>query len=74
MSKTYEQLIEFKNTKRISNENKADLRISSLEEKADRLIGELASGKCYFFPIGGKYREGTRVELIQFIIRNKYVR
>ncbi len=38
------------------------------------MIGELASGKCYVYPVSGKYREGTRIALTDFLIRNKYVR
>lgn len=45
-------------------------------EKAEQRIGELMrNGKTvyYFWPPGGKCREGDYAELISFIIRNRYV-
>lgn len=56
----------------IRRDEKAAERIAQREEIADRMIGELASGKCYVFPVGGRYREGTRLELVSFLIRNRY--
>lgn len=47
-------------------------RIEGREVAADTMIGELSSGKLYVYPVGGKYREGTRAELIAFLIRNRY--
>jgi hypothetical protein len=47
-------------------------RIDARETKADQMIGELSSGKCYVFPVGGKYYQGTRSELVRFLIRNNY--
>lgn len=58
--------------RRIKSEDRYHARISAREDKADRMVGELSSGKCYVWPVGGKYREGTRLELVQFLIRNKY--
>lgn len=48
-------------------------RLDRREAEASKMIGELASGKCYVWPRGGRYREGTRAELIGFLVRNKYV-
>ena len=42
-------------------------------DKAEEMIGELSSGVCYIYPAGGRYRQGTRDELVDFLIRNKYV-
>ena len=43
------------------------------EEMAERQIGELSNGKFYVYPVGGKYKESnSRVELIAYVIRNKY--
>ena len=43
------------------------------EELAEQQIGELSNGKVYVYPVGGKYKESTsRVELIAYLIRNKY--
>lgn len=38
-------------------------------------IGELCrNGKTvyYVFPVGGRYREGDRAELMHYLIRNRY--
>ena len=43
------------------------------EAAAEQMIGELNSGKFYVWPVGGKYREGTREELIDCLIRRGYV-
>lgn len=48
-------------------------RTERREMKAAKMIGELSSGKCYVFPVGGKYREGTRGELVSFLLRNGWV-
>lgn len=49
-------------------------RLERLEKKAAPMIGELSSGKFYVFPVGGSYRESTsHTELVDFLIRNKYV-
>jgi hypothetical protein len=43
------------------------------EEIAEQQIGELSNGKYYVFPVGGKYKESnSRVDLISYLIRNKY--
>jgi len=43
------------------------------EELAEQQIGELGNGKYYVFPVGGKYKESnSRVDLISYLIRNKY--
>lgn len=42
---------------------------------AETQIGELCRNGAtvfYVFPQGGKYREGTRAELVDFLIRNNY--
>lgn len=44
-------------------------------DAAEQMIGELCrEGRkvLYVFPQGGKYREGSRFELIDFLIRNNY--
>ena len=47
-------------------------RLEKREEAAEKMIGELSSGKFYAWPIGGKYREGTQYDLVQYLIRNNY--
>jgi hypothetical protein len=42
---------------------------------AEEMIGELCrEGRAvfYVFPVGGKYREGSRSNLVDFLIRNNY--
>ncbi len=58
--------------RRFASEDRYLARLSKREELADRMIGELVSGKLYVYPVGGKYREGTRAELIAFLLRNGY--
>lgn len=49
--------------------------LSEREDKAEEMLGQLQrDGKTVFYvwPQGGKYREGTRLELIAFLVRNNY--
>ena len=55
---------------RIKRDDAAVDRMERRERAADAMIGELSSGKLYVFPVGGKYREGTRHELTQYLLRN----
>ncbi len=63
--------------RRLKAEDKALGRIIRLEAKAEPMIGELCrEGKTvwYVWPVGGTYRESaSRADLIDFLIRNKYV-
>jgi hypothetical protein len=47
-------------------------KINRREDIAERMIGELSNGNFYVYPVGGKYREGSKTELIEFLLRNKY--
>ncbi len=67
-----DQQSDARETRRIKSEDRYHARIVAREDKADKMVGELSSGKCYVWPVGGKYREGTRLELVQFLIRNNY--
>jgi hypothetical protein len=58
--------------RRFASEDRYLARLAKREEQADRMIGELVNGTLYVYPVGGKYREGTRAELIAFLIRNNY--
>jgi hypothetical protein len=69
----YDNFLDAKLARRCSAESRYLERLERREAKADRMIGELISGKLYVYPIGGKYREGTRQELIAFLLRNNYV-
>lgn len=60
--------------RRFKAEDRALARLEKREAKAIEMIGELGSGRYYIFPVGGKYRESSsRVELIDFLLRNNYV-
>ena len=67
----YQQL-EATQNRRFAAQDRFLARMEKREAEAERMVGELSSGKCYVFPVGGKYREGTRSELIDFLIRNNY--
>lgn len=67
-----EKQLDAKQARRMAAQNKYLDRIERREAEAEKMIGELANGRCYIFPVGGKYREGTRYELVKFLIRNKY--
>ncbi len=50
-------------------------RLMAREDRAEQMIGELCRDGCqvfYVYPAGGQYREGTRLELVQHLIRNRY--
>lgn len=67
---------EIKNARRIRNEDRAWDRYCAKADKAESMIGELVrDGKTisYVFPAGGKYREGSKIDLTDFLIRNGYV-
>lgn len=67
-----ETLIDRRSDSRIRRDEKAAIKMENRENRASEMVGELSSGKCYVYPVGGKYREGTRANLIAFLIRNKY--
>lgn len=60
--------------RRMAAEDRYLARLEKQEAAADMMIGELASGKYYVWPAGGKYRESaSKYELVTFLIRNRYV-
>jgi hypothetical protein len=70
-----ERHLEARMNRRLAAEDRALARIEKREAAAEVQIGELCrQGKpvFYIWPVGGKYREGTRAELIAFLIRNNY--
>lgn len=74
--KTYEELMEGWQLRRMKADDRWLAKRERQERDAERMIGELCKeGKTvfYVYPVGGKYREGTRSELIDFLIRNRYV-
>lgn len=73
--KTFDEILDRKNVTRLNRDLVTYERMGKREEQAEKLIGELCrEGKPVFYvmPIGGKYREGTRSELVAFLIRNNY--
>lgn len=72
MAQNLYQQLEARQARRMAAEDRYLARIEKREAAAETMIGELSSGKCYVFPVGGKYREGTRGELVAFLIRNNY--
>ena len=66
------QQLEGNQARRMAAQDRFLSRIEKREDAAREMIGELASGKFYVYPVGGKYREGTRMELVSFLIRNNY--
>jgi hypothetical protein len=67
-----EQQLEANQNRRMQAQDRFLNRLEKREEAAEEMIGELNNGKFYAWPIGGKYREGTRHDLIQYLIRNNY--
>ena len=67
-----DQQLDARLARRMAAQDKFLARVERREAAADRMVGELSSGKCYVWPVGGKYREGTRFELVAFLIRNNY--
>ncbi|AKF13611.1 hypothetical protein PHIN3_348 [Sinorhizobium phage phiN3] len=65
----FERFLNSRFTRRVKIDEK-------LEARAEQMIGELCRDGCpvyYVMPAGGRYREGARVELVDFLIRNNYV-
>ncbi|MFH0134868.1 hypothetical protein ACGLHS_31965 [Variovorax sp. VaC1] len=61
--------------RRMAAEDRYLERMERRELAAERQIGELVrEGRqlLYIWPQGGKYREGTRIDLVAFLIRNHY--
>lgn len=70
-----DQASDARQARRMASESRYHDRIMAREEKAEQMIGELCrEGRTvhYVYPAGGKYREGTRIELVAFLIRNRY--
>lgn len=69
---TFEQRLESSERRILRADDRFMARMEPRWDAAEQMVGELSSGKCYVWPVGGKYREGTRFELVQFLVRNKY--
>jgi hypothetical protein len=70
-----DQSLDARMSRRLLAQDRALARLEKREAAADQMIGELCrNGRpvFYVFPVGGKYREGTRAELISYLIRNRH--
>lgn len=73
--KTFEELLEGRASRRAKEEDRWATRMERRWKEAGEQIGELCrDGKTvfYVYPVGGKYREGSRNELEDFLLRNRY--
>jgi hypothetical protein len=68
-----EQQLNANQNRRMASQDRALATLEKREAAAEKMIGELSSGKFYIFPVGGKYSESTNYEqLVNFLIRNNY--
>ena len=67
--------LDARQARRMSAEARYHDRMTAREDNAATMIGELIrDGRTvhYIYPAGGRYREGAQLDLIAFLIRNKY--
>ena len=72
---TIEQQVESSVSRKIKSDDRAVARLERREARAERQVGTLCrDGKevNYIMPPCGKYREGAKDDLVDFLIRNKY--
>ena len=68
-----DQQLESRDVRRHAAQARAEARREKREAAAEKMIGELASGLFYVWPVGGKYREAScKYDLVQYLIRNRY--
>ena len=70
------QQLEGNQNRRMASQARFLNTIDSREEEAEAMLGQLIrDGKTVYYvsPQGGKYREGSRLELVAFLVRNNYV-
>ena len=68
------QQLDARDSRRHAAQARAERRRDKREARAAIMIGELASGRFYIWPVGGHYREsGNRNELVQYLIRCRFV-
>ena len=75
LRKTFEAIIDTRTVTRDNRDYTTFLRFAKREGEAEDQIGALIrDGKTvyYVWPAGGRYREGTRSELVSYLIRNQY--
>jgi hypothetical protein len=68
-----DQQLDAREARRLAAGARAEARLEKREAAAEMMVGELASGRFYVWPVGGKYREAaSQYELVQYLLRNKY--
>lgn len=77
MKQDYDSYLEGRQLRRMKAEDRHLRKLEKQEASAESMIGQLVRG-CkvvyYIFPVGGRYRESLdQFDLVQFLIRNKYV-
>ena len=73
--KTFEAIIDTRTVTRDNRDYTTFLRFAKREGEAEEQIGALIrDGKTvyYVWPAGGRYREGSRRDLINYLVRNQY--
>lgn len=70
-----ERQLEARQSRRMKAQDRYLSRLEAREAAAEQRIGELCrEGRTvyYVWPVGGRYREGSKGDLIRFLIRNNY--
>jgi hypothetical protein len=73
--RTIEQDLDTRELRRLRADERHAARMEPREVAAEQMLGELCrEGRAVFYvwPQGGKYREGRRADLIDFLLRNNY--
>jgi hypothetical protein len=72
---TLDEQIDARLIRRFKSEDRFLRRIERRENQAEAMIGELCrSGRTVYYvcPAGGKYKEGSRQDLIAYLLRKGY--
>ena len=72
---TIDEQIDARVIRRFKSEDRFLRRIERRENEAEAMIGELCrNGRTvyYVYPAGGKYKEGSRQDLIAYLLRKGY--
>jgi hypothetical protein len=72
---TIERQLDANQSRRMKAQDRYLGRLELREIDAATMVGELCrEGRIihYVYPVGGRYREGSEGELVNFLIRNNY--
>lgn len=70
-----EAFMEARDAARCKADDKAYAKLSARMDAAEAMIGQLVREDRtvhYVYPVGGRYREGSRMDMIDFLMRNHY--